>query len=79
MKVTLNNKKTVVVAPAITKELETVTIARIVDLPIEKKVRVFIKELGRPLNLTALSGDNYGDWTDSDVESEVKAELAKLD
>jgi len=78
MEVELKNKKTVVVAPAVTKDLEKINIVRIVDLPVEKKVRAFVRELGRPLDLPQLSGDNYGDWDDKAVVSAVKAEIEKL-
>lgn len=78
MEIELDKKKTVVIAPAVTKELEKVTVVRIVDLPVEKKVRAFVRELGRPLDLPELSGENYGDWSDEDIESAVRTELGKL-
>jgi hypothetical protein len=78
MEITLANKKTITVAPARTKEVENLTVVRIVDLPVEKKVRAFVRELGLPLDLPQLSGENYGEWSDSDVESAVKAEVNKL-
>jgi hypothetical protein len=78
MEITLANKKTITVAPARTKEVEKLTVVRIVDLPVEKKVRAFVRELGLPLDLPQLSGENYGEWSDSDVESAVKAEVNKL-
>lgn len=78
MEITLANKKTITVAPARTKEVEKLTVVRIVDLPVEKKVRAFVRELGLPLDLPQLSGENYGDWSDSDVESAVKVEVNKL-
>jgi len=58
--------------------VEKLTVVRIVDLPVEKKVRAFVRELGLPLDLPQLSGENYGDWSDPDVESAVKAEVNKL-
>jgi hypothetical protein len=78
MEITLANKKTITVAPARTKEVEKLTVVRIVDLPVEKKVRAFVRELGLPLDLPQLSGENYGEWSDSDVESAVKVEVNKL-
>jgi hypothetical protein len=78
MEITLANKKTITVAPARTKEVEKLTVVRIVDLPVEKKVRAFVRELGLPLDLPQLSGENYGEWSDADVESAVKAEVNKL-
>jgi hypothetical protein len=78
MEIVLSKKKTVVVAPAVTKDLEKVTIVRIVDLPIEKKVRAFVRELGRPIELPELSGENYGEWSNEDVEKAVAEEIEKL-
>jgi hypothetical protein len=78
MEITLANKKTITVAPARTKEIEKLTVVRIVDLPVEKKVRAFVRELGLPLDLPQLSGENYGEWSDSDIESAVKVEVNKL-
>lgn len=77
MDIKLESKKTFVIAPAVTKELDKVTVVRIVDLPVEKKVRAFVRELGRPIELPTLSGENYGDWTDKKVADAVKAELTK--
>ena len=78
MEIVLSKKKTVVVAPAVTKDLEKVTIVRIVDLPVEKKVRAFVRELGRPIELPELSGENYGEWSNEDVEKAVASEIEKL-
>jgi len=78
MEIVLSKKKTVVVSPAVTKDLEKVTIVRIVDLPIEKKVRAFVRELGRPIELPELSGENYGEWSNEDVEKAVASEIEKL-
>ena len=78
MEIELKTKKTVVVSPAVTKDLEKVTIVRIVDLPVEKKVRAFVRELGRPIELSELSGENYGEWSNEDVEKAVVSEIEKL-
>jgi hypothetical protein len=78
MEIELKKKKTVVVSPAVTKDLEKVTIVRIVDLPVEKKVRAFVRELGRPIELPELSGENYGEWSNEDVEKAVAQEIEKL-
>jgi hypothetical protein len=50
----------------------------IINLPVEKKIRVFIRELGQPMDLPQLSGENYGVWTDSAIESAIAEEFAKL-
>ena len=78
MEIELSKKKTVVVAPAVTKDLEKITVVRIVDLPVEKKVRAFVRELGRPIELPELSGENYGEWSNEDVEKAVASEIEKL-
>jgi hypothetical protein len=78
MEIELSKKKTVVVSPAVTKDLEKVTIVRIVDLPVEKKVRAFVRELGRPIELPELSDENYGEWSNEDVEKAVVSEIEKL-
>jgi hypothetical protein len=78
MEIELKKKKTVVVSPAVTKDLEKVTIVRIVDLPVEKKVRAFVRELGRPIELPELSGENYGEWSNEDVQKAVASEIEKL-
>ena len=78
MEIELSKKKTVVVAPAVTKDLEKINIVRIVDLPVEKKVRAFVRELGRPIELSELSGENYGEWSNEDVEKAVVSEIEKL-
>jgi hypothetical protein len=78
MKIKLDQKKSVVITPAVTKDIEEVTVVRIVDLPLEKRVRAFVLELERPFDLPQLSGDNYGDWKDTDVSSALSEELDKL-
>ena len=78
MEVILDRKKTIVTAPAVTKDIEKLTVVRIVDLPVEKKVRAFVRELGRPVELPGLSGENYGDWNDEDIVEAVKSEIGKL-
>ncbi|NBV78004.1 hypothetical protein EBR66_07600 [bacterium] len=78
MEIELSKKKTITVSPAVTKDIEKVTVVRIVDLPVEKKVRAFVRELGRPIELPELSGENYGEWSDEDVEKAVASEIEKL-
>ena len=42
LSIKLSNPKTIVVQPAKTKTIETLTVERIVDLPGQKKVRAFV-------------------------------------
>ena len=72
MEITLQTPQTIVIKPEETKTLEKLTVMRMVDLPNEKKVRVFIKELREPI--TIWEGDEYdaiGQWTDSDVQTKL--------
>jgi len=74
LKITLNNPITIVKQPLIEETISEITIDRIVDLPNEKKVFVFVK--GERIELEQLSGDNYdtpNEWTNEDVVSAVKA------
>jgi hypothetical protein len=68
MKITLNNPKEIK-APVIISE---VTVERIIDLPQQRIVRVFISELNAPLILW--EGDAYdqiGQWTDLQAEARI--------
>jgi len=72
MTITLNTPKEVTIIPAEVKTVTTLTIERMVDLPQEKIVRVFINELNQPIILW--EGDAYdliGQWSDSDVEAKL--------
>jgi hypothetical protein len=72
MEITLKTPQKIVIKPEETKTLEKLTVMRMVDLPNEKKVRVFIKELREPITLW--EGDEYdaiGQWTDSDVQAKL--------
>ena len=74
LQITLNTPKTIVKQPEITETISEITIERIVDIPSEKKVFVFIK--GERIELSQLSGDNYdtpNEWTNEAVVDAVKA------
>jgi len=74
LQITLLEPLTVVKQPEITETITELTIERIVDIPSEKKVNVFIK--GQRIELAQLSGDNYdtpNEWTNADVVAAVKA------
>jgi hypothetical protein len=71
-KITLPNSVVRTIVPAETKTLTELTITRMVDLPGDKIVRVFVKELHAPIVLW--EGDAYdaaGQWTDSDVTARI--------
>lgn len=72
MEITFQTPQTIVIKPEETKTLEKLTVMRMVDLPNEKKVKVFLKELREPVILW--EGDEYdaiGQWTDSDVQTKL--------
>jgi hypothetical protein len=72
MEITLQTAKTVVVTPEKTKTFNTLTVMRMVDLPAQKKVKVFVKELKEPVTLwEGAEYDSIGQWTDSDVQAKL--------
>lgn len=70
LSITLKSQKEVVTQPQETVTLSgEVSIRRIVDIPGEKKVVVFVDGLGR-IELDELSGNNYdspAEWSNADV------------
>lgn len=66
--INLTNPKTVVLREATVKTFNTVTVSRMVDIPKQKIVRVFLEELETPIILwEGEDYDNIGQWTDGDV------------
>jgi hypothetical protein len=68
MIISLTQSQTITIQEARTTEINTLTINRMVDLPVQKVVKVFIAEL--PMPVTLWEGDAYdaiGQWTDQDV------------
>ena len=66
--------KTVVktIVPAQTVSVSELTITRIVDLPTEKVVRAFTKEMPGPITLwEGAAYDAVGQWTDVQVEERI--------
>ena len=72
--ITLSAERVVVSRPAETTTLPTtIKIERIVDIPDDKKIFVFLTGLGR-VELESLSNDNYdvpGEWTNSSIVDAV--------
>ena len=70
LSITLSGIKEVVIQPQETVTLNgEVSIRRIVDIPGERQVVVFVDGLGR-IELDELSGDNYdtpAEWSNADV------------
>jgi hypothetical protein len=72
MNITLSTPKKIVLQEEQSKTISTITVQRVVDLPKQKVVKVFISELDEPITLwEGAAYDAAGQWTDADV-------LAKL-
>jgi hypothetical protein len=67
MKINLNNPKEVIVVQEESKTIDTITIQRMVDVPEQKKVFVFTRELGQVVLWEGEEYDSIGQWTDQDV------------
>ena len=66
----------IVKQPLVEETISELVIERIVDVPKEKKVFVFIKGERDKVELANLSGDNYDvpdEWTNADIIAAVKA------
>jgi len=73
LKITLTTPKIIIKQPEISVTLNEVTIDRIVDLPSQRKVVVFVS--GERIELDALSGDNYDtpeEWSNETLINAVK-------
>jgi len=73
LKIVFNAPTTVIKQPEIVETITEVTIDRVVDIPGQKKVVVFI--YNKRIELEALSGDNYDtpdEWTNADIIAAVK-------
>jgi hypothetical protein len=73
MEILFKEEKNIVIRPAETKTISKLTIERVVDFPVEKKVVAFTKDLHEPIVLwTGEEYDNIGQWTNSDVLARVE-------
>lgn len=73
LEVTLSQERTIEVQPVQTAAITTLTVNRMIDVPGEKKVFVFLEELRQPVLLW--EGDAYdaiGDWTNANVDARLK-------
>jgi hypothetical protein len=74
LKITFTTPKIIIKQPEITETITELVIDRIVDIPGEKKVAVFIG--GERIELETLSGDNYDtptEWNNAAVVAAVEA------
>ena len=80
MEIQLQTPKTVLVREPESVTFSTIEIERILDDPQAKKVIVWIKGLGYPVELGDLSGDYYDnpEWTNLLVEESVKKFISAL-
>ena len=74
MNITLTNPKKVVLQEEKSKTISSLTVSRVVDLPKQKMVRVFVEELEEPVVLwEGAAYDAAGQWTDADVVARLTA------
>ena len=75
MQFQLQNTKHILVRQPETVTLENVTIEKILDDTVSKKVLVWLKGIPHPIELGDLSGDNYDNpqWTNESVLASVQA------
>ena len=72
MNITLNAPKKIVLQEEKSKTVTSLTVNRVVDLPKQKMVRVFIDELDEAIVIwEGAAYDAAGQWTDSDVEARL--------
>ena len=72
MQINLNTPKKIIIQEEKSKNVETLTVSRVVDLPKQKLVRCFLEEIDEPVVLW--EGDAYdqiGQWSDSDVSDRL--------
>lgn len=70
--VEFGGNRTIETVPAESVTITGMTILRMIDLPVDKTVKVFTDKVGF---ITLWSGDEYdavGQWTDTDVVNRIK-------
>ena len=74
--VQLNTTKELVIRPAETITTDTLVVERIVDIPEEKSVFVFIRGLGR-VKVQGVSDDKYDNpqWTNETLAAAIAAQF----
>ena len=72
--ITLTTPKKIVLQEEKSTTISTLTITRIVDLPKQKTVRVFLEELDEPVILwEGAEYDAIGQWSDTDVSNKLNS------
>jgi hypothetical protein len=72
MEINITNPKEVVVVPEQKKTINKITIQRMVDLPVRKKVLVITEELGQIVLWEDVQYDSIGQWTDTQVIERIQ-------
>lgn len=72
MEVNFSGNKDIILVQEQKVTLDKLTVVRMVDLPEQKKVVVFLKEIAKPTVLwEGAAYDAAGQWTDSDVAARL--------
>jgi hypothetical protein len=74
MQINFNSPKNVVVVSQQTATFSSLTIQRMIDLPAQKKVVVYLQQVNEPITLwEGASYDSIGQWTNTDVANAILA------
>jgi hypothetical protein len=72
MNITLNSPKKIVLQEEKSKTVTSLTVNRVVDLPKQKIVRVFVEEIDEAIVIwEGAAYDAAGQWTDADVAARL--------
>jgi hypothetical protein len=72
MNITLNSPKKIVLQEEKSKTVTSLTVNRVVDLPKQKMVRVFVEEIDEAIVIwEGAAYDAAGQWTDADVAARL--------
>ncbi len=72
MNITLNTPKKIVLQEEKSKTVTSLTVNRVVDLPKQKMVRVFVEEIDEAIVIwEGAAYDAAGQWTDADVAARL--------
>lgn len=72
MEINFNSPKKIIIQQEKSKNIDKLTVIRVVDLPKQKLVKCFCEELDEPLVLWEKdSYDTIGQWSDHDVRNRL--------
>ena len=76
MQIILTAATTQVIVPQKTKTITSLTVQRMVDLPAQKVVKVFVQELNDPIIVwSGATYDAIGQWTNDDLTAALLAKF----